>query len=104
MHVPRATREPVAPAVATLGTVAAQGALVICAGAGVSKGDPAALPLGSELAEIVYASLRPRLGDEVLAAAEPTELLSVADTVVALPGGEALLQTTLLEAANYTAA
>src|SRR5215211_3250084 len=99
MHVPRATREPVAPEVATLGAVAAQGALVICAGAGVSKGDPARLPLGRELAEIVHASLRDRLGADALAAADPTELLSVADTVATMPGGAALLQTALLGAA-----
>jgi hypothetical protein len=104
VHVPRATREPVEPAVATLGAVASQGALVICAGAGVSKGEPAGLPLGRELAQIVHARLRDRLGDSALAGAEPTELLSVANTVAALPGGEALLQTTLLEAANYTGA
>jgi len=94
----------VAPEVATLGAVAAQGALVICAGAGVSKGDPARLPLGRELAEIVHASLRDRLGADALAAADPTELLSVADTVATMPGGAALLQTALLEAANYTSA
>jgi hypothetical protein len=102
MHLPRATREAVAPAVATLGEIAAQGALVICVGAGVSKGEPTSLPLGWELGEIVYQSLRGRLGDAALAGAEPTELLSVADTVAALPGGAALLQTTLLEAAAYT--
>jgi hypothetical protein len=104
VHVPRATRDPVAPSVATLGAVAAQGALVICAGAGVSKGEPTALTLGSELAGIVYASLRARLGEEALVGAEPTELLSVADTVEALPGGAALLQTALLQAADYSGA
>ena len=104
MHVPRATSEPVAAAVATLGAAAAQGTLVICGGAGLSKGDPTALPLGSELAELVHASLRARLGDGPLAAADPTDLLSVADTVEGLPGGEALLQTALLEAADYTVA
>jgi hypothetical protein len=102
MHLPRAAREPVAPAVATLGDVAAHGALVICVGAGVSKGEPTSLPLGWELGESVYQSLRGRLGDEALAGADSTELLSVADTVAALPGGAALLQTTLLEAAAYT--
>ncbi len=104
MHIPRAAGEPVAPAVAALGALAADGSLVLCAGAGLSKADPTSLPLGWELAEIVYDQLADRLGEDALAGADRRDLLAVADTIEALQGGAALLQAALREAANYTGA
>jgi hypothetical protein len=104
VHVPRAVGDPVAPAVAALASLAVDRRLVVCAGAGLSKAQPANLPLGGELAELVYDDLVARLGEAALDGAGRDDLLAVADTVEALPGGSALLQTALENAADYTTA
>ena len=104
MYVPRATNVPVEPSVAALASRAVEGKLVICAGAGLSKGAPSGLPLGADLAQIVFDSLVARIGAAAMEHADPGDLLSVADTVEQLPGGAGLLQTALSAAADFTTA
>jgi hypothetical protein len=96
--------EPVEPAVATLAARAVEGRLVICGGAGLSHADPSELPLGRQLANLVFDALAARLGGGAMTAADRDELLSVADTVEQEQGGDDLLQTTLAGAADYTTA
>lgn len=104
MYIPRALNEPVVPAVAALAAMAVNGRLVVCAGAGLSKGSPTGLPLGAELAQIVFDSLAARIGAVAMEDAAPADLLSVADVVEELPGGVDLLQTALSSAADFTTA
>jgi hypothetical protein len=79
------------------------GSLTICAGAGLSKADDAALPLGEELAERLSERLDGRLsGYEV--PENPKDLIAVADKAVAASEGLSVLQNEVLELAGFLTA
>lgn len=78
------------------------GRLVIYAGAGLSRAEPAGLPSGAEVAERIYHRLHEAFPE--IAGCDPRDLPAVADAVVALPNGEEALRLTAVRVAEFTTA
>lgn len=94
-------REAVPATVAALGEKAADGALVICIGAGVSLALPTELPSGRETARRLYTGLMNSDHGEVIANCPEDDLLCVADAMEVTAGGDDLVQQLLRGAANF---
>lgn len=104
MHQLKLMSEAPPPAVLALAWRAAEAPLVLCVGAGVSKGDPSGLGLGAEVSRKTYDSLRVTLGPSQLEGVDPDNLLSLADKVEILNGGRDLLQALLPGIDRFTSA
>lgn len=78
------------------------GRLVIYAGAGLSRDQPAGIPPGSDVASRIVARLGPAF--PVLDAVDATDLPSVADAIAGLDGGESALLQAIVRVAEFTTA
>lgn len=92
------------PVAADLAEIAATGRLVIYTGAGLSRAQPTEIPGGAEVAQLCYDRLVNMLGVEALEAADPSDLVSVADVVAATDGGLDLVRRTAVAVADFVSA
>lgn len=99
MYRPLPADDASSAAVHVLALRARSGRLVIYAGAGTSAAEPAALPVGSALAEKASDWLGGRVSG--LRPYDKKNLLDVADAVEAQAGGRDLLQEALIEFAEF---
>lgn len=90
----------VGPAILMVIGAARDGRLVVCAGAGLSVADDAALPNGRRLGELLDDRLRARLGGYA-SPPDTTDLLAVADAAVAAAGGVRPVQQEVVQLADF---
>lgn len=96
-------RDPIHPSVDVIFQAARQNRLVVCAGAGLSRGAPAELPSGRSLGE----DLDARLTGLIAGYQSPTDianLIAVADAGSGLEGGEPALRGEVLQLADFKGA
>jgi hypothetical protein len=94
---------PIEAIVMVLAARARDGHLVICAGAGLSVAQDAALPSGQRLGEMLHARFDGRL-EGYVAPADTGDLIDVADAAVAAMGNLLPLQYEILELADFEGA
>ncbi len=103
VHVPAPMTNGVPPyAIALAERAMARGRVAIYAGAGISMEQPTGLPNGRALARTIYAKLITAFPS--LNGADPSDLIALADSVAALPGGGDALRQTAAHAAEFRTA
>ena len=102
IHQPRPISEGLPPYAIALAEHGRNGRMVVYAGAGMSRAEPTALPLGEEVARSLYDRLRGPFPQ--IAGCDPGDLTSVADAVTAQPGGEEALRLAASRVAEFTTA
>ena len=100
---PRSVDEPVEAVVITIFDTARQGRLVVCAGAGLSRGVPTDLPSGADLGKRLNERLQGLVSGYV-SPQHPENLIAVADAGAELPGGKAALRSEVLRLADFRGA
>ena len=101
-HTPAAVDEGVPAYAVALAEQGRAGRLVVYAGAGLSRAEPAGLPSGAEVAKGLHHRLREAF--PVLDDIDETDLTGVADAVAALDNGEDALRFTAAQVAEFTTA
>jgi hypothetical protein len=101
-HTPAAIDVGVPPYAIALAELGRAGRLVIYAGAGLSRAEPAGLPSGADVAKRLYHRLHDAFPE--IDGVDDTNLTAVADAVAALPNGEDALRFTAAQVAEFTAA
>ena len=97
---PASVDAPVEPVINVIFDAARRRGLVVCAGAGLSRGMPTGLPTGEELGE----RLDERLGSLVngyVSPQRPEDLIAVADAGADLEGGKTALRGEVLRLADF---
>lgn len=102
-YAPPAVRTPINPSVIQIFETAKQGRLVVCAGAGLSRSAPAALPSGATLGERLDERLE-SLVQGYESPEKPADLIAVADAGASLEGGERALRNEVLKLADFNEA
>lgn len=102
IHQPARIDAGVPPYAIALAEHGRSGRLVIYAGAGLSRDEPAGLPSGAEVAQRVYDRLC--VPFPAIKGCDPQDLTAVADAVAALENGEEALRLTAVQVAEYTTA
>lgn len=103
VYVPPPLSTPVEALVLTLAKLARDGKLVICAGAGLSVAEDAALPGGRRLGELLDARLTARMAGYA-SPADVGNLIAVADAAEGPVGSADALQDVVLELARFLSA
>jgi hypothetical protein len=101
-HSPSPVADGAAPYAVDLIERGRSGRLVVYAGAGLSRSQPAGIPPGNEVASRIVARLRPAF--PVLDTIDATDLPAVADAIAGLEGGESALLQAIVRVAEFTAA
>jgi hypothetical protein len=102
-HQPAAITAPVSAATNTIFEAARQGRLVICGGAGLSRGLPTDLPSGADLGQRLDDRMR-MIVEGYSSPQETWNLIAVADAAAQLIGGEEALRTEVLRLADFLSA
>lgn len=97
---PPSAEEPVEAVINTIFDAARHGRLVMCAGAGLSRGLPTDLPSGAELGNLLNERLE-GLVNGYVAPPHPENLIAVADAGAELEGGEDALRSEVLKLARF---
>jgi hypothetical protein len=102
-HLPSSVQEPVEAVINTIFEAARHGRLVVCAGAGLSRGMPTDLPNGADLGKRLDSRLKSLVRGYV-SPSNPENLIAVADAGAGLEGGKTALRIEVLRLANFLAA
>jgi hypothetical protein len=102
-YTPRPITAPVSPIANTLFEAASRGQLVVCGGAGLSRGQPSDLPSGAQLGRRLDRRLT-ELVEGYVPPPDPENLIAVADSGAQLTGGEEALRAEVLRLADFLGA
>lgn len=102
IHAPQPIAAGVPPYAIALAELGRAGRLVVYAGAGLSRAEPAGLPPGAEVAKRLYNRLRGAF--PAIDGVDESSLTEVADAVAALENGEEALRLTAAQIAEFTSA
>lgn len=101
-HSPSPTAGGAAPYAVDLVERGRAGRLVIYAGAGLSRAEPAGIPPGNDVASRIVARLSPAF--PILESVNATDLPAVADAIAGLEGGESASRQAIVAVAEFTKA
>jgi hypothetical protein len=102
-YEPGAITDAVSAQTNTIFDAAVRGQLVICGGAGLSRGLPSDLPIGADLGRRLDLRMTTTISGYT-SPPDPSDLVAVADAAAALVGGEEALRSEVLRLADFLTA